>query len=101
MLCFQCSHPRGVRYPSYVTNARRCHRIPAASPYWPRCLRFAAAIARSDSRRSCFSRSVCRLSYSFVPRASAHLLLDRAKEPQRSVSIWAALVELLKLLVAR
>jgi Zn-finger nucleic acid-binding protein len=38
---------------------------------------------------------------SFVPRASAHLLLDRAKEPNRSVSIWAALVELLKRLVAR
>jgi Zn-finger nucleic acid-binding protein len=38
---------------------------------------------------------------SFVPRASAHLLLDRAKEPSRSVSIWAALVELLKRLVAR
>jgi Zn-finger nucleic acid-binding protein len=36
---------------------------------------------------------------SFVPRASAHLLLDRAKEPSRSVSIWAALVELLKRLV--
>ena len=29
--------------------------------------RWAAEIARSVSRRSCFSRSVCRLSYSFLP----------------------------------
>jgi hypothetical protein len=37
---------------------------------------------------------------SFVPRASAHLLLDRAKAPERSVTLWTAVVELLKRLVA-
>jgi Zn-finger nucleic acid-binding protein len=38
---------------------------------------------------------------SFVPRASAHLLRDRASQPERSVSLWEAVVELLKRLVAR
>lgn len=56
--------------PSYVTNAPRCQPIPGARPgpggagpqlgrYWAaRCFRLAAAITRSDSRRSCFSRRV-------------------------------------------
>ena len=35
---------------------------------------------------------------SFVPRASAHLLLDRVREP-RAVTLWEALVTLLKRLV--
>ena len=38
---------------------------------------------------------------SFVPRASAHLLLDRAKSPEQAVTLWQAVVELLKRLVAR
>ncbi len=42
-----------------------------SSGYACRCLRFAAAIARSVSRRSWCSRRVWRLSYSFLPRASA------------------------------
>ena len=37
---------------------------------------------------------------SFVPRASAHLLLDRAREP-RAVTLWEALVTVLKRLVGR
>jgi Zn-finger nucleic acid-binding protein len=37
---------------------------------------------------------------SFVPRASAHLLLDRVREP-RAVTLWEALVVLLKRLVGR
>lgn len=37
---------------------------------------------------------------SFVPRASAHLLLDRVREP-RSVTLWEALVALLRRLVGR
>ena len=35
---------------------------------------------------------------SFVPRSSAHLLLDRVREP-RAVTLWEALVGLLKRLV--
>lgn len=38
---------------------------------------------------------------SFVPRASAHLLLDRAKEPPQNTGVWAAVVELLRRLVGR
>ena len=38
---------------------------------------------------------------SFVPRASAHLLLDRAKTSELVVTLWQAVVELLKRLVAR
>ena len=38
---------------------------------------------------------------SFVPRASAHLLLDRAKQPPQGVGLWQAVVELLKRLLSR
>lgn len=38
---------------------------------------------------------------SFVPRASVHLLLDRAKSPEQAVTLWQAVVELLKRLLAR
>lgn len=38
---------------------------------------------------------------SFVPRPSAHLLLDRAKSPAQAVGFWQAVVDLLKRLVAR
>lgn len=36
---------------------------------------------------------------SFVPRASAHLLLERAKEPTQAIGLWEAVVALLKRLV--
>ena len=57
---------RPVRCPSYGKNAVGCQRIPgagrAADGASGPLAAAAADMARSDSRRSCFSRSVCRLS---------------------------------------
>ena len=98
----------GVRLPSYVTNARRCQRIPAGRSgarratcrchraAQARCRRRAAEIARSVSRRSCFSRSVCRLSYSFLPLASAISTLARPslKYSASGTIVWPDLLGL-------
>src|SRR5690606_37258155 len=83
--------------PSTVRRGRRGHqRVGPASGTGPRAGRPArrqrssrCRMARCASRLSCFSRSACRLSYSFLPRASA---ISTFARPSRKYSASGTIV---------
>ena len=92
---------RGLPPPGVVVDARRG----GGSSACPRCLRtLTPELHRFDdaSERELVSGvellRCTECAGSFVPRASAHLLLDRVREP-RAMTLWEALVAVLKRLV--
>lgn len=83
----------------------RTMRPAEATPTCPRCLRPLALEHHrfSDASEGELVTGVellrcAECAGSFVPRASAHLLLDRVREP-RALTLWEALVAVMKRLV--